>query len=116
LAEALSPDQLYERRWALAILDQVLARLEAEYEATSRAPLFERLKDCLVGERGRPLQAEIAAEFAMTENAVKQAFHRFRQRYRLLLREEIAHTVAQPGDVEDELRHFISILRGSSLR
>jgi RNA polymerase sigma-70 factor (ECF subfamily) len=48
----------------------------------------------------------------MTENAVKQAFHRFRQRYRLLLREEIAHTVIAPGDVEDELRHLVSVLRG----
>ena len=48
----------------------------------------------------------------MTENAVKQAFHRFRQRYRLLLREEVAHTVAQPGNVEDELRHLVSVLRG----
>ena len=116
LAETLSPDQLYERRWALAMLEQVIARLEAEYEAAGRGALFERLKDCLIGERGRLLQAEIGAEFGMTANAVKQAFHRFRQRYRLLLREEIAHTVAQPGDVEDELRHFISVLRGSSVR
>jgi hypothetical protein len=56
-------------------------------------------------------QADIAVELDMTENAVKQAFHRFRQRYRFLLREEISHTVAQPGDVEDELRHLISVLR-----
>ena len=112
LAETLSPDQLYERRWALAMLEQVLTRLEAEYQTVSRGPLFERLKDSLVGESGRPLQAQIAAEFSMTENAVKQAFHRFRQRYRELLREEIAHTVTQPGDIENELRHFISVLRG----
>src|SRR5207249_7734236 len=111
LAETRSPDQLYERRWALAMLDQVLARLEAEYQAASHGPLFERLKDCLVGEHDRPLQAKIAAQLGMTENAVKQAFHRFRQRYRLLLREEIAHTVMLPGDVEDELRHLISVLR-----
>jgi RNA polymerase sigma factor (sigma-70 family) len=112
LAETRSPDQLYERRWALAMLEQVLARLEAEYQAASHGPLFDRLKDCLVGESGRPLQAEIAAQFGMTENAVKQAFHRLRRRYRVLLREEIAHTVIAPGDVEDELRHLISVLRG----
>jgi RNA polymerase sigma factor (sigma-70 family) len=112
LAETLSPDQLYERRWALATLDQALDRLEKEYQAMRHGPLFNRLKECLVGGRARPLQAEIAAQFNMTENAVKQAFHRFRQRYRLILREEIAQTVAQPGDIEDELRHFISVLRG----
>ena len=112
LAETLTADRLYERRWALAVLEQVLGRLESEYEAAGNAVLFDRLKQFLVGERGRPTQAEIAADLAMTENAVKQAFHRFRQRYRVLLREEVAHTVAQPGDVEDELRHLISILRG----
>jgi hypothetical protein len=85
--------------------------LESEYRATNNAALFDRLKEFLVGERGRPTQAEIASELGMTENAVKQAFHRLRQRYRVLLREEIAHTVAQPGDVEEELRYLVSVLR-----
>jgi RNA polymerase sigma factor (sigma-70 family) len=111
LAETWSADRLYERHWALAVLEQVIARLESEYRGAGNAPLFDRLKEFLVGERGRPTQAEIAIELGMTENAVKQAFHRFRQRYRVLLREEIAHTVAQPGDVEAELRHFVSVLR-----
>jgi RNA polymerase sigma-70 factor (ECF subfamily) len=110
-AETLSADRLYERHWALALLEQVLTRLESEYQAAGNGALFDRLKEFLVGERGRPTQAEIAAELSMTENAVKQAFHRLRQRYRLLLREEIAHTVAQPGDVEGELRHLVSVLR-----
>jgi RNA polymerase sigma-70 factor (ECF subfamily) len=110
--ESFSADRLYERRWALAVLEQVLMRLESEYQAAGNAALFEQLKEFLVGERGRPTQAEIATELGMTENAVKQAFHRLRQRYRVLLREEIAHTVAQPGDVEDELRHLVSVLRG----
>jgi RNA polymerase sigma-70 factor (ECF subfamily) len=65
----------------------------------------------LSDEPGRRSQAEIAVEMDMTENAVKQAFHRLRQRYRQLLRDEIAQTVAVPGDVEDELRHFISVLQ-----
>ena len=112
LGEILSADRLYERRWALAVLEHVLARLESEYRAAGNAPLFGQLKEFLVGEQDRPLQAEIAAQLEMTENAVKQAFHRFRQRYRILLREEIAHTVVAPGDVEDELRHLISVLRG----
>jgi RNA polymerase sigma factor (sigma-70 family) len=112
LAETLSAEQLYERRWALALLDQALGRLESEYQAAGNAALFDQLKEFLVGEQGRLLQAEIGAELGMSENAVKQAFHRFRQRYRALLREEIAQTVIAPGDVEDELRHLISVLRG----
>jgi RNA polymerase sigma factor (sigma-70 family) len=112
LAKTWSADRLYERQWALAVLEQVLGRLESEYQAAGNALLFDRLKDFLVGERGLRTQAEIATELGMTENAVKQAFHRFRQRYRVLLREEIAHTVAQAGDVEGELRHLVSVLRG----
>jgi RNA polymerase sigma factor (sigma-70 family) len=111
LTETWSADRLYERHWALAVLEQVLGRLESEYREAGNAVLFDRLKDFLVGEPGVRTQAEIATELGMTENAVKQAFHRFRQRYRLLLREEIAHTVAQAGDVEGELRHLVSILR-----
>jgi RNA polymerase sigma factor (sigma-70 family) len=111
LAETMSADRLYERRWALGVLEQVLGRLESEYQAAGNAALFDRLKEFLIGEQVRPRQAEIGADLGMTENAVKQAFHRFRQRYRMLLREEIAHTVIAPGDVEDELRHLVSVLR-----
>ncbi len=112
LAATWSADRLYERHWALCVLEQVLGRLESEYQAAGNTALFDQLKEFLVGERGRPTQGEIGTELDMTENAVKQAFHRFRQRYRVLLREEIAHTVIAPGDVEDELRHLISVLRG----
>ena len=111
LPETWSADRLYERHWALSVLEQVLTRLESEYKAEGNAILFDRLKEFLVGERSRPTQAEIATELGMTENAVKQAFHRLRQRYRVLLREEIAHTVMAPGDVEDELRHLVYVLR-----
>jgi RNA polymerase sigma factor (sigma-70 family) len=107
----LSADRIYERRWALTLLEQVLARLRAEYEAAGKLHLFDRLKELLAGESDQPSQAKIADELQMTENAVKQAFHRLRYRYRQLLQEEIAHTVAVPDDVEDELRHFISVLQ-----
>jgi RNA polymerase sigma-70 factor (ECF subfamily) len=107
----LSADHIYERRWALTLLEQVLTRLRAEYEAAGNVPLFDRLKELLPGEPGQPSQARIANELGMTENALKQAFHRLRHRYRQLLHEEIAHTVAVPDDVEDELRHFISVLQ-----
>jgi RNA polymerase sigma factor (sigma-70 family) len=108
--DALTADRIFERRWALTLLDQVLTRLEDEYQSTGNAKLFDCLKEFLSDEPGRS-QADVAAELGMTENALKQAFHRLRQRYRQLLRDEIAQTVAVPGDVEDELRHFISVLQ-----
>ena len=110
-AHKLSADRIYERRWALTLLEQVLARLGEEYRVAGNARLFEQLKQKLTDESDRPSQAEIAQELSMNENAVKQAFYRLRQRYRLLLREEIAHTVALPGDVEDELQQFIAVLQ-----
>jgi RNA polymerase sigma factor (sigma-70 family) len=112
-ADTSTAEQIYERRWALALLDQVLTRLGDEYRAAgpASAGLFDQLQKLLTDESDRPSQAEIAGELAMTENAVKQAFHRLRQRYRELLREEIAHTVMLPGDIEDELRHLIAVLR-----
>jgi RNA polymerase sigma factor (sigma-70 family) len=110
-ADNLTADKIYERRWALTLLEQVLTRLETEYRTGGNAKLFDRLKEFLSDEPGHRSQAEVAAEIGMSENAVKQAFHRLRQRYRQLLRDEIAQTVAVPGDVEDELRHFISVLQ-----
>jgi RNA polymerase sigma-70 factor (ECF subfamily) len=110
-ANTLSAERIYERRWALTLLEQVLGRLGEEYRVAGSASLFEQLKQMLTDEADRPSQAKIAEELSMNENAVKQAFYRLRQRYRLLLREEIAHTVAVPGDVEDELRHFIGVLQ-----
>src|SRR5437588_10454234 len=110
-AHKLSADRIYERRWALTLLEQVLARLRAEYEAAGKLLLFDRLKELLARESGKPSQAEIAAEMQMTENAVQQAFHRLRHRYPQLSHEDIAHTVAAPDDVEDELRHFIAVLQ-----
>jgi RNA polymerase sigma factor (sigma-70 family) len=110
-ADRLTPDRIFERRWALTLLEKVLTRLESEYRSAGNAKLFDCLKEFLSDEPGRRSQAEVAAELGMTENAVKQSFHRLRQRYRELLRDEIAQTVAVPGDVEDELRHFISVLQ-----
>jgi RNA polymerase sigma-70 factor (ECF subfamily) len=84
-------------------------RIEIE-PAAGNAPLFDSLKELLPDEPGSPSQAEIGARLGMSENAVRQAFYRFRQRYQALLREEIANTVATPGDIEDELRHLIAVL------
>jgi DNA-directed RNA polymerase specialized sigma24 family protein len=111
-ADSLSPDRIFERRWALTVLERALARLEEEYLAVGKARLFEELKKLLTDEPGQRSQGEIAREFGMTENAVNQVFFRLRQRYRELLHEEIAHTVVAPDDTEDELRHLIAALRG----
>ena len=110
-ADTSTADQIYERRWAWALMDQVMRRLGDEYRTAGNVVLFERLKALLTDETDRPSQAQIADELAMTENAVNQAFHRLRERYRQLLREEIAHTVMAPGDIENELRHLIAVLR-----
>jgi RNA polymerase sigma-70 factor (ECF subfamily) len=109
--DRLTAERIYELRWASTLLEQVLRRLKDEYGAAGNAALFDSLKQLLPDEPGAPSQADVAAQLGMTENAVRQAFHRFRQRYQSLLREEIAHTVATPSDIEDELRHLISVLR-----
>ncbi len=110
-ADHLSADRIYERRWALTLMEQVLRRLKDEYCTAGNAALFDSLKQLLPDELGAPSRAEIALQLGMTDNALRQAFHRFRQRYQLLLREEIGHTVAVASDVEDELRHLINVLR-----
>ena len=92
-------------------MEQVLGRLKDEYRTAGNAALFDSLKQLLVDEEEAPPRAEIALHLGMTENAVRQALHRLRHRYQLLLREEISHTVAIASDVEDELRHLIAVLR-----
>ena len=110
-ADHLSAERLYERRWALTLMEQVLRRLKDEYCTMGNAALFDSLKKLLSDEPGAQSRSDIATELGMTDNALRQAFHRFRERYQLLLREEISHTVAIASDVEDELRHLIAVLR-----
>jgi RNA polymerase sigma factor (sigma-70 family) len=110
-SDRLTADQIYERRWAFTLLEQVMARLRDEYRSAGNLRFFEQMKKMLMDEPDRPSQAQVATEFDMTENAVKQAFYRLRQRYQVLLREEIAQTVAMPSDIEDELRHLIAVVR-----
>ncbi|PYK09448.1 MAG: hypothetical protein DME61_06615 [Verrucomicrobia bacterium] len=109
-SDPMTAEMIYERRWALTVLERVLSRLKEEYLAAHNAALFDALKQLLPDEPGSPSQAEIATQLGMTENAIRQAFYRFRQRYQSLLREEIANTVATPADIEDELRHLIAML------
>jgi RNA polymerase sigma-70 factor (ECF subfamily) len=99
-------EKVYERRWALTLLDQVLAAVEADYVRSGKPQLFERLKGFLTSDREADSCAAAAQELGMTEGAVKVAVHRLRRRYRLLLRAEIGQTVAGPDEVDEELRHL----------
>ena len=110
-ADPLTAETVYERRWASTLLDRVLSRLEDQYRARGNAALFDSFNQLLGDEPGAQSHAEIAARLGMTENAVSQAFHRFKQSYQSLLREEIANTVATPGDIENELRYLIAVIR-----
>ncbi len=110
-ADPLTAERIYERRWASTLLDRVLSRLEDTYRKRGNAALFDSFNQLLADEPGAPSQADIAAQLGMTENAVSQAFHRFRQSYQSLLRDEIANTVATPGDIENELRYLIAVIR-----
>jgi RNA polymerase sigma-70 factor (ECF subfamily) len=105
-----TPDRLFERRWALTLLDRVLTRLGEEYEAMGKQTLFAHLQGCLTGDRKSLPYAEIAATMGMTEGAVKVAVHRLRQHYRGVLRDEIAQTVVDPAEIDDEIRQLFSAL------
>lgn len=109
LSHDLTPERLYERRWAEALLAQVLARLRGEFDG-AKVKRFDALKIFLTEEKGAASYAEAAAQLGLTDQAVKSAIHRLRQRYRELLREEIAHTVATPQEVDEEIRHLIEVL------
>jgi RNA polymerase sigma-70 factor (ECF subfamily) len=102
------PDKLFDRAWALKLLDTVLARLREKYSAKEKKELFKALEPTLVGEK--PPYAEIAKQLKTTEDAVKQAVKRLREDYRKVLRAEIAQTVGSPEEVEEELRDLRAVL------
>jgi RNA polymerase sigma-70 factor (ECF subfamily) len=103
-------DKIYERRWALTLLEQVLGRLREEYVRAGREKLFDQLKPTLTEASRTVRYAEMGARLGLSEGAVKVAVHRLRLRYREVLRAEIADTVASPEEVEDELRNLFTAL------
>jgi RNA polymerase sigma-70 factor (ECF subfamily) len=111
-AHELTAERLFERRWALDLLERAVARLEAEMTATGKTELFARLLPCLTGGRGDVRLATIAAELGMTAGAVKMAASRLRGRYGAILREEIAQTVADPAEIEPEIAALFNALAG----
>ena len=111
LADRQTPERLFERRWALAVLEQAQCRLRGECEAAGRGALYRELGEADKAS-ARAAYSEIAARFSMTENAVKLAAFRLRRRYRELIREEIAATVARPDEIEEEIRYLLRVLSG----
>jgi RNA polymerase sigma factor (sigma-70 family) len=107
----LSPDKAFERQWALTVLDQALSRLRTEFSMAGKEALFEELKGFLTGDGRADAHTAVGGRCGMSEGAVKVAVHRLRRRYRDLLREEIAQTVGNPEEVDDEIRNLFASFR-----
>lgn len=110
-AAAQPPDSLYDRGWAAILLDRAFARLRAEFEESGKIELFECLKVFVWGDKNALSYEAMAAQLDMTEGAVKVSVHRMRQRYGELLRAEVRQTVESPGEVNEELRYLVSVIR-----
>ena len=104
-------DAWFNRQWAETLLDQVMRRLQSEYVASGRSRLFEHLESRLSRGEAAGRYSDVARELGLTEAAVKMAMQRLRARYRAILREEIAKTVASPSDVETELQDLFAAFR-----
>lgn len=107
------PQRVYERRWALELLDRVLERLRGRYEEAGQSERFEALVHHVTGQAGPVSYRDLAERLGLTESAIKVSVHRLRARYAELLRREVADTVADPRDVEGELRYLVRVLRGA---
>jgi DNA-directed RNA polymerase specialized sigma24 family protein len=111
-ADPLSPDRVYERRWALTLLESARKRLQDEYASGGKGHRFESLEDCLPGAQMSRSYADLAAQLELSEAAVKVEVHRMKRRYGDLLRDEVARTVAHRNEVDDEVKHLIDVLAG----
>jgi DNA-directed RNA polymerase specialized sigma24 family protein len=106
----LSPEKIFERNWFLTLFDQALARMREEQAAAGRDELFDELKQFLIEDAEAGDYNAAAARVNMTPNAVAVTVHRWRERYKKLVQEEIVRTVADPAEIEDELRRFFTVL------
>jgi RNA polymerase sigma-70 factor (ECF subfamily) len=112
LATRQNPESLFERAWAVAILDEAMRRLENECRRNGRVALFKQVQPCLEGDPDAARYAEIAARLSTTENTIAVTVSRMRRRYLEVLRAVILQTVGSPEEVEEELRHLLRVLRG----
>jgi RNA polymerase sigma-70 factor (ECF subfamily) len=108
----LTPDRLYERHWVRTLLDLVLRRLEAEYEATGRLSQFQQLRAALGGDCDRLPYTELGARLGISDEGARQAASRLRRRYRELLRDEVSQTLANPGDIDEEIKRLFAAFQG----
>jgi RNA polymerase sigma-70 factor (ECF subfamily) len=108
--DELTAEKLYDRRWALALLEQALGQLRAEYAGSGRGPVFEALAVVLSGDKPDVSYAELGARLGMSEGAVKVAVHRLRQRYGEVVRTQVGDTVSRPEQVDEELQHLFAAL------
>lgn len=111
-ADSLTPDKIFEQRWAHTLLDRTMARLGREFGGAHKAEIFETIKGFLAGDSPNGGYERAAAAAAMSEGALKVAVHRARRRFGDLLRLEVAATVADPEDVQDEVRYLLTVLHG----
>ena len=109
--DCVSPDKVFERRWAHTFIERTMKLLEDECAATGKGTLFQKLRGYVIGDRGDAIYANVAAELGMNEDAVKTAVKRLRLRYRALLRHEIAQTTSSPAEVENEILYLREVLR-----
>lgn len=109
--ETLTPEQVFERRWAMTVLDRALERLRSQQEAADNGALFEELKQYLTSSEPQAPYRQAAEKLGMREGAVSTAVHRLRKQYGLCLRSEIAETVSDTTEVDDELRHLLAVVR-----
>ncbi len=110
LERDLTPEQIYERKWAQTLLGRVMVRLENEYELIGKLDRFRAMRSCLMGDTSDKNYAAIAQRLEMKEGAVRTAVHRMRANYGRLLREEVLRVVDDPADVDDELRYLLTLL------
>jgi len=107
---ALSPDEAFDRQWAVTLLDLTLKRLQAEFTAAGKPSDFDRLKGCLMAEHGAIDYGDMAQQLGITPGAARVAVHRLRKRFRELYRQEISQTLEEGADLEGELRHLAAAL------
>lgn len=108
--DSATPERIFERQWALTLLESVLGKLAAEYQQTGKDRHFAVLKKALAGSGERVGYTELGAQLGLSEGAARQAASRLRKRYREILREEVASTVAEPDEVDDEIRMLFQTL------
>jgi RNA polymerase sigma factor (sigma-70 family) len=110
--DVMDAEKLYERRWALTLLDQARRRLKEEYQNAGKSELYQRLQEFDAGGNGNPPYADVAKDLGLSESGLRTSVFRMRNRHRELVREEVAQTVSSPQEIDEEIRHLILIVAG----